>query len=29
MKYKDGKIFRGYWDNNQMNGEGQFEWPNG
>lgn len=29
MIYADGKIFRGYWKNNQMTGLGEFIWPSG
>lgn len=29
MQYADGRRYVGYWTNNQMDGFGQFEWPNG
>lgn len=29
MKFKDGKVYDGQWQDNKMNGKGIFYWPDG
>ena len=26
MKWKNGRVYEGMWDNNEINGEGEFKW---